>query len=760
MLTRCRLPLFAALLIAAFPGRIGHGSELSLITLYSTPDKIISTLASGRDNFTSNYIVAGAYREKKQLKNAILYYANSCFKNRYNFNLRLFPGPVYSFVSSSSSWSPYYNDAVSAIASIFYEYSEYRYVIKFVDLVADDGSVLYRDANILKARALVKLKKNRDAISVLLHLLDKYKDSGSAALINIRLGSTCEDISDDPSAAVYYLRSLSSGSPLWLKNIAAKRLVFIYEKKETKPGMDSLALLAETLFDSGDYEMSEKYCNTVLKKKYEKNAAVTMLKVYTVTDYNAAVKYLAKMESNPDYYNLLLVHSQILWDKNRKKNALKNFLILAEAKDRDIVKTALPYIITYYKNSGGPEFINFAERYCSLFPEGDRAAEFLWLCGRYCIRTGDPGKASAYLSEAVNKYPGDSYSANCRYWLHRLGSPVTGAPAGEALLADLVFYNPGSPFTLMLLSEKSSGADRQQLEKKYKEAKNSGNMKLMLLYHTLLFLKSGYTSEVSARLNNFDKSLISEYSDIHRVISNPIYRSRYGRRISGLEKYFAAGDTAGIIREMEGIPENDENARHDVDLAFTVFSGKYGFYNYGTYYGFRLLDDYGAKENLSLLPENFVKILYPAPFENCTDEECKKYGIDKALVFSMIKTESNFNHLAKSPAGAMGLMQLMPSTSAGIARELKVKKYSMYDPCTSIRFGIHYLAWLRKHYSDKTEYIVSAYNAGAANIDKWLTSGKYSDMDFFSEFIPFAETRSYIYRTKKCIVQYKSIYRW
>jgi len=128
-------------------------------------------------------------------------------------------------------------------------------------------------------------------------------------------------------------------------------------------------------------------------------------------------------------------------------------------------------------------------------------------------------------------------------------------------------------------------------------------------------------------------------------------------------------------------------------------------------------------------------------------------------LLSIIKAESNFNHRAKSPAGAVGLMQLMPSTAKGISKKLKILKYDLTDPCTSVRFGANYAAWLNNNYDGQIEYIISGYNAGTGNVNKWKRTNLYKDIDQFSEFIPFNETRDYIFRTKKYIIQYETIYK-
>jgi soluble lytic murein transglycosylase len=101
----------------------------------------------------------------------------------------------------------------------------------------------------------------------------------------------------------------------------------------------------------------------------------------------------------------------------------------------------------------------------------------------------------------------------------------------------------------------------------------------------------------------------------------------------------------------------------------------------------------------------------------------------------------------------------MPVTAKGIAKELRITEFDLNDPCTSIKFGAHYIAWLNRYYNGQIEYMVSGYNAGAGNVDKWKKRDTNKDIDLFSEFTPFNETRDYIFRTKKYMIQYELIYK-
>ena len=158
---------------------------------------------------------------------------------------------------------------------------------------------------------------------------------------------------------------------------------------------------------------------------------------------------------------------------------------------------------------------------------------------------------------------------------------------------------------------------------------------------------------------------------------------------------------------------------------------------------------------IQLVPK-ITEYFFPFGYNTAVEKAAEKWGVDRALVYAVIKAESNFDAQTQSPRGAKGLMQLLDSTAEWCAGEMGLESYDLSDPEDNINIGVYYLSYLLDYYKGNEKTALSAYNAGHGNVDGWISGGEYSKDGETLDTIPFSETEKYI----KKIEFYKKVYAW
>jgi soluble lytic murein transglycosylase len=155
------------------------------------------------------------------------------------------------------------------------------------------------------------------------------------------------------------------------------------------------------------------------------------------------------------------------------------------------------------------------------------------------------------------------------------------------------------------------------------------------------------------------------------------------------------------------------------------------------------------------------KYLYPFPYQGTVFRYAVEHQLDPFLIAGMIRTESKFIPEARSPKGALGLMQVMPETGQWVAGQLKYPDYSpgvLTDPEVNIRFGVWYLASLKREFQGNEILMLAAYNGGRGNVRQWM--GQFGWTAAFAEIeqIPFRETREYVVKVLRDKERYRQLY--
>ncbi len=162
-------------------------------------------------------------------------------------------------------------------------------------------------------------------------------------------------------------------------------------------------------------------------------------------------------------------------------------------------------------------------------------------------------------------------------------------------------------------------------------------------------------------------------------------------------------------------------------------------------------------------PADLWVLAYPQGYWDSVAVYSKKYGQDPYFIAAIIREESQFHAAALSPAGARGVMQIMPQTGEWVARNVSVPGFDrsrLFEPDMAINVGTWYISHLMKRFKNDPLLVAAAYNAGPEAVASWLSRNGPAavERDVFVEAIPFSETRGYVKKVLRNYAEYKRIY--
>jgi len=152
---------------------------------------------------------------------------------------------------------------------------------------------------------------------------------------------------------------------------------------------------------------------------------------------------------------------------------------------------------------------------------------------------------------------------------------------------------------------------------------------------------------------------------------------------------------------------------------------------------------------------------YPSAYDPVVERYASISGVDPLLVWSVMKNESTFRPQVISPAGAVGLMQLMPTTAQRLAGDAGVSGHSrddLYDPATNIAYGVTYLGKLSRMFDGNAVAMIASYNAGEEAVGRWLANSRAADIEGWIEQIPYDETNLYVKKVLTSYWTYQRLY--
>ena len=156
-------------------------------------------------------------------------------------------------------------------------------------------------------------------------------------------------------------------------------------------------------------------------------------------------------------------------------------------------------------------------------------------------------------------------------------------------------------------------------------------------------------------------------------------------------------------------------------------------------------------------PDSWQRRYYRLDHVDAIADSAKRHQVSPYLIASVISAESSWDAAARSDAGAVGLMQLMPSTAKDLERwgivdgdRFPVDRLS--DPDVNIEYGAAYIRYLVRRYHE-IEAVLAAYNAGLKNADRWVAQGGN-----IRDHIDYPATRHYVLKVVRGKDRYEALY--
>ncbi|MBE5036510.1 lytic transglycosylase domain-containing protein [Subdoligranulum sp. DSM 109015] len=153
---------------------------------------------------------------------------------------------------------------------------------------------------------------------------------------------------------------------------------------------------------------------------------------------------------------------------------------------------------------------------------------------------------------------------------------------------------------------------------------------------------------------------------------------------------------------------------------------------------------------------------YPRKYSDLVEYYAGKYDLDERMLYSIIRTESNFDPQAQSNVDARGLMQITEITfdwiKSKIAPSEELTFDDLYDPETNIRFGTYYFSYCLQRYGNDLATAAAAYHSGWGTVDSLLSDSQYSQDGVTLDSFPYTQMQRYVYKVTSAYERYCEIY--
>jgi len=615
------------------------------------------------------------------------------------------------------------------------------------------SSSLIARASFRKAQALHDAGSFREAATAYEYTLNEFPRSEQAPEAGLGLGRAYADAGDLPASARTFLdvriRYPGDGNDAEVEKALAVLAV---------RGAQVLKLTADEHYERGK--------NLFRAMQYDK----------AVESFRAA---LEADPAHPQRADILLRNGIALYNLGRRPEAASMLERLLKARLPDCrCAEALNWLGKSYSRLGlRDEAVDTYLKLVRMYPESEWSDDALYLTGNVYRDASDMKKALKYYRQLVAEYPESSLADSAIWWQGWAYYNAGDYRKAVQTFQELVSRYPTSFLVNQALYWQGRGEERlgghDKAQRYYRRAVNRGpytyygylaaerlagsNLPVLTVAEEPIMNEpvpedGDLTQEGGQDLSDLDGPPIWTDEAIVALSTYPAYRKTLELMYLGMKKEAAA--------ELWSLQE--------------LLPGRYGaliglskaFFELGDYHSSLIIVLRSFERQLerpsSRMPGDLWLLAYPQGYWQSIVSAARRNGLDPYFVAAIIREESQFRAEALSPAGARGVMQVMPATGEWIAKMTGLRDFDrakLYDADMNITIGTWYLSYLMKRFKKDLYLVSAAYNAGPEVVTTWAgASRRAADPALFVETIPYRETRGYVKKVLRNYAEYRRIY--
>ena len=616
------------------------------------------------------------------------------------------------------------------------------------------ASQLAARAALRRAQALYESGCYADAANAFEKVLSEFPRSEFAAEAGLALGRSCAEARDLDRA----VRAFLDVSVKYPKN---------GNDAEVERALSGLKLLGAAVPKLTSDEWYERARNLFRAGQYDK----------------AQESFSKALEANPTHpqrADILLKSGIALFNLGRRPEAASLLERLLKARLPDCrCDEAMNWLGKSYSRLGlREEALEVFQRLVKTYPDSDWADDALYLSGNSYREASDHKHAVRAYQQLVSQYPESSLADSSIWWqgweYYTVGEYRKAAQAFQ----DLVKRYPRSWLVNQALYWQGRAAER------------SGDTGKAVSFYGKVLTRGPYTYygyRAADRMMAVGFPVIAMADDPAVPAPAP---HEYTESADNAQEQAAVDENPRVwTREVMKALSEDPSYRKILELVYlgmkreaaselwslqertparhgSLLGLSKAFFEMGDYHRslmivLRNFDRYLERPSESV-PEDIWLLAYPQGFWDSVVTHARKYDLDPYFVAAIIREESQFQPEALSPAGARGVMQVMPATGEWVARMANIPAFNrsrLFEPDTVINIGAWYLSHLMKRFRGDVLLVIAAYNAGPEAVAGWLDrEGNAQEQDAFVESIPYSETRGYVKKVLRNFAEYKRIY--